>query len=36
MLELNKLYNMDCMQGMKEFRTASSIFAIVDPPRVSA
>ncbi|MEI3580622.1 MAG: hypothetical protein V8Q30_11935 [Acutalibacteraceae bacterium] len=32
MPELNKLYNMDCMQGMKEFPDGFFDFAIVDPP----
>lgn len=32
MLELNKLYNMDCMQGMKEFPDGYFDLAIVDPP----
>ena len=32
MLELNKLYNMDCMQGMKEFPDGFFDLAIVDPP----
>lgn len=31
MLELNKLYNMDCMQGMKEFPDGFFDLAIVDP-----
>lgn len=30
MLELNKLYNMDCMQGMKEFPDGFFDLAIVD------
>ena len=32
MLELNKLYNMDCMDGMKEFPDKYFELAIVDPP----
>ena len=32
MLELNKLYNMDCMQVMKEFPDGFFDLAIVDPP----
>lgn len=32
MLELNKLYNMDCMRGMKEFPDGFFDLAIVDPP----
>jgi len=32
MLELNKLYNMDCMEGMKEFPDKFFNLAIVDPP----
>ena len=32
MLELNKLYNMDCMQGMKEFPDGFFDLAISDPP----
>lgn len=32
MLELNKLYNMDCMDGMKEFPDKYFDLAIVDPP----
>ena len=32
MLELNKLYNMDCMQGMKEFPDGFFDLAIADPP----
>lgn len=32
MLELNKLYNMDCMQGMAEFPDGFFDLAIVDPP----
>jgi site-specific DNA-methyltransferase (adenine-specific) len=32
MLELNKLYNMDCMEGMKEFPDKYFELAIVDPP----
>ena len=32
MLELNKLYNMDCMEGMKEFPDKYFDLAIVDPP----
>ena len=31
-LELNRLYNMDCMQGMKEFPDGFFDLAIVDPP----
>jgi len=32
MLELNKLYNMDCMEGMKKFPDKYFELAIVDPP----
>lgn len=32
MLELDKLYNIDCMQGMKEFPNKYFDLAIVDPP----
>ena len=32
MLELNRLYNMDCMEGMKEFPDNYFELAIVDPP----
>ena len=32
MLELNQLYNMDCMDGMKEFPDNYFELAIVDPP----
>ena len=32
MLELNKLYNMDCMEGMKQFPDNYFDLAIVDPP----
>ena len=32
MLELNKLYNMDCMEGMKQFPDNYFELAIVDPP----
>ena len=32
MLELNKLYLMDCMEGMKEFPDKYFDLAIVDPP----
>jgi site-specific DNA-methyltransferase (adenine-specific) len=32
MLELNRLYNMDCMDGMKEFPDKYFDLAIVDPP----
>ena len=32
MLELNKLYNMDCMEGMKTFPDKYFDLAIVDPP----
>lgn len=32
MLELNKLYNMDCMDGMKEIPDKYFDLAIVDPP----
>ncbi|GAF81386.1 unnamed protein product, partial [marine sediment metagenome] len=32
MLELNKLYNMDCMEGMKAFPDKYFDLAIVDPP----
>jgi len=31
-LELNKLYNMDCMDGMKQFPDKYFELAIVDPP----
>lgn len=36
MLELNKLYNMDCMQGMKEFPDGSSILRSLIRLTVSA
>jgi site-specific DNA-methyltransferase (adenine-specific) len=32
MIELNKLYNMDCMEGMKQFPDNFFELAIVDPP----
>ena len=32
MLELNRLYNMDCMDGMKQFPDKYFELAIVDPP----
>jgi site-specific DNA-methyltransferase (adenine-specific) len=32
MLEINKLYNMDCMDGMKQFPDKYFELAIVDPP----
>ena len=32
MLELNKIYNMDCMEGMKRFPDKYFELAIVDPP----
>jgi len=32
MLELNRLYNMDCMEGMKDFPDKFFDLAIVDPP----
>ena len=32
MLKLNKLYNMDCMEGMKEIPDKYFELAIVDPP----
>lgn len=32
MLKLNQLYNMDCMDGMKEFPDKYFDLAIVDPP----
>ena len=32
MLELNRLYNMDCMEGMKHFPDKYFDLAIVDPP----
>jgi site-specific DNA-methyltransferase (adenine-specific) len=32
MLELNKLYNMDCMEGMKQFPDKYFGLSIVDPP----
>ena len=32
MLELNQLYNMDCMEGMKQFPDKYFELAIVDPP----
>lgn len=32
MLELNKLYNMDCMEGMKQIPDKYFDLAIVDPP----
>jgi site-specific DNA-methyltransferase (adenine-specific) len=35
MLELNNLYNMDCMEGMKQFPENYFELAIVDPPYFS-
>ena len=32
MLEMNTLYNMDCMIGMKEFPDGFFDLAVVDPP----
>lgn len=32
MLELNKLYNMDCLEGMKQFPDKYFDLAVVDPP----
>lgn len=32
MLELNRLYNLDCMQRMREFPDGFFDLAIVDPP----
>lgn len=32
MLELNKLYNMDCMKGLKEIPDKFFDLAVVDPP----
>ena len=32
MLELNRLYNMDCMEGMRQFPDKYFELAIVDPP----
>ncbi len=32
MLEINKIYNMDCMEGMKQFPDKYFELAIVDPP----
>lgn len=32
MLELNQLYNMDCMEAMKEIPDKYFQLAIVDPP----
>lgn len=32
MLEMNNLYNMDCMEGMKQFPDKYFALAIVDPP----
>ena len=32
MLEMNKIYNMDCMEGMKQFPDKFFELAIVDPP----
>ena len=32
MLELNRLYNMDCMEGMAQFPDKYFELAIVDPP----
>ena len=31
-MELNKIYNMDCMEGMKEIPDKYFELAIVDPP----
>lgn len=32
MLELNQLYNMDCLEGMKQFPDKYFELAVVDPP----
>ena len=32
MLELNQIYNMDCLEGMKQFPDKYFELAIVDPP----
>src|SRR5687767_11559553 len=32
MLEINKIYNLDCMEGMREFPDKYFELAIVDPP----
>ena len=32
MLELNQLYNMDCLEAMKQFPDKHFELAIVDPP----
>ena len=32
MLELNKAYNMDCMEGMRQFPDGYFDLAVVDPP----
>ena len=32
MLKMNELYNMDCMEGMKQFPDKYFELAIVDPP----
>lgn len=31
-MQLNKLYNIDCMEGMKEFPDKFFDLAVVDPP----
>ena len=35
MFVLNKCYNMDCMEAMKEFRDDFFDLAVVDPPYFS-
>lgn len=35
MFALNKCYNMDCMEAMKEFRDDFFDLAVVDPPYFS-
>ena len=32
MIEINKIYNMDCLEGMKEIPDKSIDLVIIDPP----
>lgn len=32
MIELNKIYNMDCLEGMKEIPDGSVDLVLIDPP----
>lgn len=32
MLELNKIYNMDCLEGLKQIEDSSVNLIIIDPP----